>query len=103
MNPREAVIEALNQGFPTVITSGTILAVAGILIGYISTDGATAILGTYLGQGTIISIILVIFVLPQLLYLGDTIIERTSFKLKTMDTIYKTKKKYLFKEDCMDM
>lgn len=83
MSPRLAVIEALNQGFPTVITSGTILAIAGILIGYISTDGATSILGSYLGYGTIISMVLVIFVLPQLLYLGDIIIERTSFQLKT--------------------
>ncbi len=91
MSSKEAVIEALNQGFPTVITSGTILAVAGILIGFISTDGATAVLGTYLGQGTIISVILVIFVLPQLLYLGDVIIERTSFKLKSMDSIHKSK------------
>ena len=83
MSTREAVIEALNQGFPTVITSGTILAVAGILIGFISTDGATSVLGSYLGQGTIISIILVLFVLPQLLYLGNTLVERTSFKMKT--------------------
>lgn len=93
MSPRQAVIEALNQGFPTVITSGTILAVAGILIGFISTDGATSVLGTYLGQGTIISVILVIFVLPQLLYLGDTIIERTSFKIKTIEPMYKSKGK----------
>lgn len=90
MPPRQAVIEALNQGFPTVITSGSILAVAGILIGFISTDGATAVLGTYLGQGTIISVILVIFVLPQMLYLGDVIIEKTSFKLKKMDPIIKS-------------
>ena len=82
MEPREAIIQALNQGFTTVITSGTILAIAGFLIGFISTDGATAVLGTYIGQGTVISIILVIFVLPQLLYLGDVIIEKTSFKIK---------------------
>lgn len=82
MDAKEAVIEALNQGFPTVITSGTILAVAGLLIGRISTDGATSVLGSYLGQGTIISIFLVIFVLPQLLYLGDPIIEKTSFSLR---------------------
>lgn len=91
MSAREAVIEALNQGFPTVMTSGTILAVAGILIGFISTDGATAVLGTYLGQGTIISVFLVIFVLPQLLYLGDVIIERTSFELKKMEPLTKQK------------
>lgn len=93
MPPRQAVIEALNQGFPTIITSGTILAVAGILIGYISTDGATSVLGSYLGYGTIISMVLVIFVLPQLLYLGDLIIERTSFKLKTHTPTYQSKGK----------
>lgn len=82
MSSEEAIIQALDQGFPTVITSGTILAVAGNLIGLVSTDGATAVLGAYLGQGTIISIILVIFVLPQLLYLGDRIVEKTSFKIK---------------------
>lgn len=94
--PRQAVIEALNQGFPTVITSGSILAVAGILIGRVSTDGATSVLGSYLGQGTIISIILVIFVLPQLLYLGDVIIERTSFKLKTPMFFYQAEGKVHF-------
>ena len=81
MNREQAVVEALNQGFNTVITSGSILAIAGYLIGYISTDGTIAILGTYIGQGTIISIVLVIFVLPQVLYLGDYIIELTSFRL----------------------
>ncbi len=92
-DPESAVIKALDQGFPTVITSGTILATAGILIGWISTDGATAVLGSYLGQGTIISIFLVIFVLPQLLYLGDIVIEKTSFKFTKMDPVYKHKDK----------
>lgn len=93
MPPKQAVIKALNEGFPTIITSGTILAVAGILIGYISTDGATSVLGSYLGYGTIISMILVIFVLPQLLYLGDIIIERTSFSIKTHSPLYQAKGK----------
>ena len=101
--PRQAVIEALNQGFPTVITSGSILAVAGILIGRLSTDGATSVLGSYLGQGTIISIILVIFVLPQLLYLGDVIIERTSFKLKTPTLFYQAEGRYTLPEGWMDV
>ncbi|HZJ57880.1 MAG TPA: MMPL family transporter [Clostridia bacterium] len=88
MSRDKAVIMALNQGFPTVITSGTILAVAGILIGQISTDGATSVLGSYLGYGTIISMILVIFVLPQLLYLGDIMVEKTSFRLKLLTSRY---------------
>jgi predicted RND superfamily exporter protein len=84
----QALVMAVNQGFPTVITSGTIMAVAGLLIGRISTDGATSVLGSYLGYGTIISMVLVIFVLPQLLYLGDIMVEKTSFRLKILTAEY---------------
>ncbi len=79
---RKAITETLNQAFPTIITSGTILAAAGILIGQLSTDGTISSIGVCLGRGTIISIILVMGVLPQILLLGDTIIERTSFTIK---------------------
>lgn len=79
---KQAVIETLNQAFPTIITSGTILAAAGILIGQLSSDGAISSIGVCLGRGTIISIILVMGVLPQILLLGDAIIERTSFTIK---------------------
>ena len=79
---KKAVVEALNQAFPTIITSGAILAAAGVLIGQLSSDGAISSIGVCLGRGTIISIILVMGVLPQILLLGDTIIERTSFTIK---------------------
>ena len=79
---KKAITETLNQAFPTIITSGTILAAAGILIGQLSTDGTISSIGVCLGRGTIISIILVMGVLPQILLLGDTIIERTSFTIK---------------------
>lgn len=87
MPTREAITETLNQSFPTIITSGAILASAGVLIGLISTDGVISAIGICLGRGTIISIILVMAVLPQILILGDTIIERTSFKIKKPDII----------------
>lgn len=93
MERENAVVEALNSGFTTVVTSGSILAIAGFLIGFLSTDGTIAILGRYIGQGTIISTILVIFVLPQLLYLGDTIIERTTFILNLPVSVDRPKKK----------
>ncbi len=79
---KKAITETLNQAFPTIITSGTILAAAGILIGQLSTDGTISSIGVCLGRGTIISIILVMGVLPQILLLGDVIIERTSFTIK---------------------
>jgi predicted RND superfamily exporter protein len=82
---KEAIIETLNQAFPTIITSGAILAAAGILIGQLSSDGTISSIGVCLGRGTIISIVLVMGVLPQLLLLGDSIIERTSFTLKKVE------------------
>lgn len=79
--PREAVIQALNHGFPTVVTSGTIMASAGILIGLMSSEPTISSIGLCLGRGTIISILLVMGVLPQLLLLGDKLIARTGFSI----------------------
>lgn len=82
MRPKEAMIAALNEAFPTIFTSGTILAVAGALIGVMTTNPVIAAIGTCLGRGTVISIVLVMAVLPQILLIGDTIVERTSFDVK---------------------
>ena len=82
MRPKEAIITALNEAFPTIFTSGTILAVAGALIGVMTTNPVIAAIGTCLGRGTVISIVLVMAVLPQILLIGDTIVERTSFDVK---------------------
>ncbi len=82
MQPRDAMIETLNLAFPTILTSGSILACAGILIGKLTSDTSIYGVGSCLGRGTIISIILVLGVLPEILLLGDTIIERTAFNIK---------------------
>ena len=82
MRPKEAIIAALNEAFPTIFTSGTILAVARALIGVMTTNPVIAAIGTCLGRGTVISIVLVMAVLPQILLIGDTIVERTSFDVK---------------------
>ena len=82
VRPKEAIVTALNESFPTIFTSGSILASAGILISVLTTNPVIAAIGTCLGRGTIISMLLVLFVLPQILILGDTIIERTSFEMK---------------------
>ncbi len=79
---KEAIVEALNQSFPTIITSGTMLASAGLLIGRLSSDPAISSIGVCLGRGTLISIALVMCILPQLLLLGDLLIEKTAFTLK---------------------
>lgn len=85
MPHKEAIVYALNAAFPTVFTSGSIMAAAGLLIGRLSAQPVISVLGTCLGRGTIISIFLVLFVLPAFLVLGDSIINRTSFKLKPIE------------------
>ena len=82
MPPHKAIILALNQAFPTIITSGSMLAAAGLLIGFMSSDPTVASIGICLGRGTILSIFLVMFVLPEILLLGDKVIERTMFAIK---------------------
>ena len=78
---KDAMIEALNLAFPTVVTSGSILAAAGISIGVLSSENTVASIGICLGRGTLISMFLVMGVLPQILLLGDTIVEKTSFTI----------------------
>ena len=87
MSQRDAIIETMNFAFPTVITSGAIMAVTGILIGNMSSEQTIASLGGNLGRGTVISIILVLFVLPQLLLISDKWVDKTSF------TLFKKKEK----------
>lgn len=82
MNKYDAIKQSLNLAFPTIFTSGTILACAGFAIGLFSSNPVISSVGSSLGRGTVISIILVMGILPQLLVLGDFIIEKTSFNLK---------------------
>ena len=81
MSHQDAIIETMNFAFPTIITSGTILAVAGILIGQMTSEAAIVGIGQSLGRGTILSIFLVMCVLPQILLLGGTVVEKTSFSV----------------------
>ncbi|WP_026652222.1 MMPL family transporter [Butyrivibrio proteoclasticus] len=79
MGKRDAIINTMNLSFPTIITSGTMLAVAGTLIGKMTSDCAIYGIGKCLGRGTIISIFITMFVLPQILLVGDKVIELTAF------------------------
>lgn len=82
---KEAIVHAVNSAFPTVFTSGIMLSSAGLLIGNMTAQPVIAILGTCIGRGTAISVVLVLFVLPSILVLGDSIIERTRFHVKGLE------------------
>ena len=81
MPHREAIIETMNFAFPTILTSGSILACAGTLIGMMTSEAAIVGIGQSLGRGTIISIGLVMFVLPQILLIGGELVDKTSFSM----------------------
>ena len=80
---KEAIIETLNFAFPTIITSGSMMILSGFFIGKMTSNGAISGIGESLARGTIISILLVMFVLPQILMVGEKIIEKTSFKFSS--------------------
>ena len=78
---REAMIETLNFAFPTIITSGAIMSICGFLIGNMTSEPVIAGIGESLGRGTVISIFLVMFVLPQILLIGSGVVDKTSFSV----------------------
>lgn len=79
---RTAIVQALDESFATILTSGTILAAAGITIEQLTTEGTIATIGECVGRGTLISMALVLFVLPQLLYLGTPLIDKSAFSVR---------------------
>ena len=78
MGKREAVVKTVSVVTVSVITSGSAMTVVGFLLGMISTHGLLAQLGLFLGQGTLFSLGIVLFVLPGLLYIFDGLIARTT-------------------------
>ena len=81
MTKKAAIIDTLNFAFPTIITSGSILAISGFLIGNLTSEPVIAGIGESLGRGTVLSIFLVMLVLPQILLTGTAFIDRTSFSM----------------------
>ena len=84
MHHRDAIIETLNFAFPTIITSGAIMSICGFLIGSMTSEAVIACIGESLGRGTVISIIMVMFALPQILLVGSGIIDKTSFSVPSV-------------------
>ncbi len=82
-NRNELVIRSLNESFATIVTSGTILTICGFLVGNLTSNAVISNLGDALGKGTLLSILMVMTILPQLLYFFDPIIDKSSFKVKT--------------------
>ena len=77
MPKKEAVVQTVSSVTLSILTSGLTLTVVGFLMGYISTHGLLSQLGFFLGRGALLSMGIVLFALPGMLYLLDGLIERT--------------------------
>ncbi len=80
MQKKQAIVQTVATVTTSILTSGTVMAVVGFLLGGISSHGILSQLGMFLGKGTLLSMISVFFVLPGLLYLFDHLIRCTTVK-----------------------
>ena len=80
MAKKEAVKHTISDVTVSILTSGSVLTVCGLLLGYMSTNQLLAQLGIFIGRGAIFSLAIVLFVLPGLLYIFDKLITRTKGK-----------------------
>lgn len=85
LNKKASVIETVSDVTVSILTSGSVLTVVGLLLGYFSTNQLLAQLGIFIGRGAIFSLIIVLLVLPGLLYIFDGIVikKKREYKVKS--------------------
>lgn len=75
----DAMTDAENMVFPTIITSGVILTVTGAALALLS-SGVVAKMGSLLAIGTAFSMAIVLFVLPSVLLVTEKVYDKCYFK-----------------------
>lgn len=80
---KTAMSQAMSSSISTILTSGSILVLATLIIGLVSKVSIVADLGLLLSScGCLISILMILGVLPQCLMICDRVIKKTSIKTK---------------------
>lgn len=74
LSKQDAIVQTISDVMVSILTSGIVLTVVGLLLGFISTNQLLAQLGIFIGRGAIFSLAIVLFVLPGLLLLLDRLI-----------------------------
>ena len=77
----KVIIQSINESFPTILTSGTILLFASLLIGIIVKDPLVSSLGFCLFRGVIVSILSALFVMPSMLLILDKFIAKSNINI----------------------
>ena len=84
--PREAAKEAIKLSLKSIMVSGSILIVATFSVYFIASIKTTSEMCLLIGRGAILSMIGVIFVLPNFLVAFNKIIQKTTYKWPRINT-----------------
>lgn len=79
--PREAARSAVKHAGLPIITSSTILLLAGFIVGFISSNQIISQLGFLIGRGAFIAMLMMFLLLPCLLRVFDWVIRHTTLGL----------------------
>lgn len=74
MDKIDSIKEALKVSLPSIMTSGLILVTAGFVISFISSQTSISNVGLLIGIGTSVSLLMVLFVIPCLLFILDKLV-----------------------------
>lgn len=80
LGKKEAIIHTTQATMTSIITSASILGIAGFCLGFVSTNYAISQIGILIGRGALLSAGAVLFALPALLHIFDVPIQKMSFK-----------------------
>ncbi len=80
LGKKEAIIHTTQATMTSIITSASILGIAGFCLGLVSTNYAISQIGILIGRGALLSAGAVLFALPALLHIFDFPIQKFSFK-----------------------
>ena len=75
---KEAIINAYNKSIHTIISSGTILIIVTLVVAYFAEAIAAKICET-ISEGTLVAVLLILFVLPGVLATTDKFICRKNY------------------------
>lgn len=79
MQKTDAIVQSLKTAMPTIVTSGLILIISSFIVGFVSSVMPIYSIGKLLGLGTVVSVLLILFLLPALLYIFDKAISFTTW------------------------
>ncbi len=80
MPKHEAAHKALGSSFRSILVSAVTLATAGFTLAATSSNPLIADIGTLLGRGTLLSMLMVLVFLPAVLTMCDKLIAKTTYK-----------------------